>query len=344
MKKNFKLAVALILVMTMSTSLFCSFATEETVEEAVVAEVVAVEAPAAVEEPAVEEPVIEEEPAVEETVAAEAPAAVEEAAAVEAVAVEAVAVAEEPAAEEPAAVEEAVVEEAVVEESAAEEPVVEEAVVEEPVVEEEPAVEETVVEDFDIADFAASMADDFVEAVIEKEAKKSEPKAPAAEETKAEEVVEEVVEYNGPAALGAADVRLEPNGMSLIFATVEDGTPLTVLGVEGDWAKVEVDGQVGYIYKDSVKGVAFEENEAPEEEPELKVTIFTSRRTVMTPGETIYLTSKLEGFDGYTVSYQWQYDRGNGFEDIAEATADTYAFAASIETLGYDWRLVVSYE
>lgn len=117
--------------------------------------------------------------------------------------------------------------------------------------------------------------------------------------------------------------------------------------MEGDWVKVEIDGQIGYIYKDSVQGVEFEAPalpEDPEAEDQTKVTIFSSRRSVMSPGETVYLTSKLEGFEGYdTILFQWQADRGNGFEDIAGATEDTYSFAADAETLNYDWRLIVMY-
>lgn len=152
-------------------------------------------------------------------------------------------------------------------------------------------------------------------------------------------------------AFGDADVRLAADGLSEIFVTIPDGTALNVLGVEGDWVMVDVDGAIGYIYIDSVANLVLPEPTAtpipdPEAtvEPEFKVTIFTSRRTVMAPGETVYLTSKLEGFEGYTVSYQWQYDRGNGFEDVPGATADTYEFEASVETLSYDWSLLVFYE
>lgn len=178
-----------------------------------------------------------------------------------------------------------------------------------------------------------------------------EPAPEATEEPAADEmpIVEDelIEEVEGPVAVGEADVRVAANGLSDIFATLPDGTALTVLGVEGDWVIVDIDGQTGYIYKDSVAGVEFEQTDASDDAESvenLKVTIFTSRRTVVAPGEAIYLTSKLEGFEDYTVTYQWQYDRGNGFEDIEGATGDTYTYAASVETLSYDWRLVISYE
>ena len=85
------------------------------------------------------------------------------------------------------------------------------------------------------------------------------------------------------------------------------------------------------------------EEEAVPEAPEMKVTIFSSRRTVMTQGEPVYLTSKLEGFDGYEVFYQWECDRGEGFEPIEGANGDTYEFEASAETLSWGWHLTVLY-
>lgn len=154
---------------------------------------------------------------------------------------------------------------------------------------------------------------------------------------------------------GDADIRLEANGLSEIIATIPDGTVVAVTGVEGDWVAVRVDNVIGYIYIDSVlalldvEGVLPEPTQAPELEPgvtpapNFKVTIFSSRRSVMTPGETVYLTSKLEGFEGYEIRYQWQCDKGNGFEDVPDADGDTYSFSASVETLGYDWRLAVYY-
>lgn len=180
------------------------------------------------------------------------------------------------------------------------------------------------------------------EPVVEPEAPVEEPtvEEPAVEEPAKEEAAEEAVEI--PTTLGDADVRLEADGLSEIFTTLPEGTELVVLGVEGDWIKVEIDGQIGYIYKDGVQGLPAEEDE--EAEVEMKVTIFSSRRTVMTPGETVYLTSKLEGLDGYELTFQWQYDRGNGFENVPGATGDSYSFAAEPELLSYDWRLVVNYE
>ena len=122
-----------------------------------------------------------------------------------------------------------------------------------------------------------------------------------------------------------------------------DGTPLVVLGVEGDWVQVSVNDLVGYVYIDSVDGVQPSQPEVEDPAPEMKVTIFSSRRSEMALGETVYLTSRIEGFENYEIMYQWECDRGNGFEIISGANADSFAFEASVETLAYAWRLSVYY-
>ena len=143
--------------------------------------------------------------------------------------------------------------------------------------------------------------------------------------------------------------------MSEILVTIDAETPVTVIGIEGDGVKIMVDGVVGYVYIDDiesirdVEGVLPEPTPAPSAAPDqtpapnFKVTIFSSRRSVMTPGETVTLTCKLEGFEGYETLLQWECDKGNGFEDIEGANGDSYSFEASIETLSYDWRLTVYY-
>ena len=73
------------------------------------------------------------------------------------------------------------------------------------------------------------------------------------------------------------------------------------------------------------------------------VTIKSSAKSTMLVGEEVRLTSKISGFEGYEVSYQWQCDKGNGFEDIAGANQSTYSFSATVETLKWSWRLIVYY-
>ena len=152
-----------------------------------------------------------------------------------------------------------------------------------------------------------------------------------------------------------ADVRLEGDGLSEIIVTIDAETPVTVIGIEGDWVKIMVDGIVGYVYIDDIESIRDVEGVLPEPTPALstapdetpvpnfKVTIFSSRRSVMAPGETVTLTCKLEGFEGYETLLQWECDKGNGYENVEGANGDSYSFEASVETLSYGWRLTVYY-
>jgi len=98
------------------------------------------------------------------------------------------------------------------------------------------------------------------------------------------------------------------------------------------------------VIKDIEGALPEEEPETEKEElPPIKVTIFSSRRSVMSPGETVYLTSKIENVEYYETKLQWSVDKGNGYEVIDGANGDSYSFEASIETLAYDWMLTVYY-
>lgn len=83
-----------------------------------------------------------------------------------------------------------------------------------------------------------------------------------------------------------------------------------------------------------------------ETEPEVvnrKVEIWTDRKPFVKDGDAINLFSKLTGFDGVEVKYQWQVNKGNGFEDIPGANSDTYTYSASKESLSWTWRLMINY-
>ena len=180
-----------------------------------------------------------------------------------------------------------------------------------------------------------------------------------------------------------ADIRVEADGMSPIMATVPEGTALKgFVTDDGDWMLVIVNGELGYVYKndlasteeetteevaeeipeeaaEEIPEVAAEEipEEAAEEIPEeaaeetaeaeeiaeQKVTIFTSRRVYMTMGEPVYLTSELEGFEGLETVFQWECDKGEGFEPVEGADEDHYTFIADAESLSWGWKLLVYY-
>ncbi|MCI5956983.1 MAG: Cna B-type domain-containing protein [Clostridiales bacterium] len=85
------------------------------------------------------------------------------------------------------------------------------------------------------------------------------------------------------------------------------------------------------------------EPEAEPQAPDIRATISSTRRPVMNPGETVVLTAKVEGAEGYETMLQWQCDKGNGFEDVPGANGETLSFEASVETLAYSWRVAVYY-
>lgn len=87
----------------------------------------------------------------------------------------------------------------------------------------------------------------------------------------------------------------------------------------------------------------------PEEKPtegktQRKVLIKSSRGETVIEGEIITLKSKLVGFDGVEVHYQWQVDRGDGdgWVDVEGATGPEHSFVARKDTILYSWRLTIS--
>ncbi len=136
-------------------------------------------------------------------------------------------------------------------------------------------------------------------------------------------------------------VRVSDDGMSLVLYTAEGEMEVTILEVNDDWYKVELaDGTVGYIFKKDLV-----DYKAPEEVVEKKVTIFSTIHPMMEVNEPITLTSDLEGFeDCVEINYQWECDKGSGFEPIEGAIESTYTFPATAESLTWSWQLVVNYE
>ena len=105
--------------------------------------------------------------------------------------------------------------------------------------------------------------------------------------------------------------------------------------------EVEIEKEEEIVEKETEE---IEEEEVNEEATTLKqVFIKSSARSCMTRGEPIYLTSYLTGFEECEIYYQWQCDKGNGFQDIPGANSDSYSFSANKETLSWGWRLIVYY-
>jgi len=153
--------------------------------------------------------------------------------------------------------------------------------------------------------------------------------------------------------------------------TPEEGTPEEGEPVEDDWGEdAREEDSLDYIPEGALPASSTEgetpaegtepEGETPAEgteaqseegnlvgetvQPERSVQIRSSQGDVVTEGEIIYLTSKLKGFDGLDIAYQWQVDRGDGegWVDVEGANRPKHMFVADRETIQYSWRLVVN--
>lgn len=146
------------------------------------------------------------------------------------------------------------------------------------------------------------------------------------------------LDYSVPEEQPGIDVRARADGMSEIITTVPADAEIAILGTEGNWYRVSVDGVTGYIFGGDIAG----DDENKVDLSGAALYVFSSRRANMTEGETVYLTSQVVGVDGYRLEYQWQVNRGGGFQDVPGATGPGYSFAASVESLSWDWQLIVN--
>ena len=140
------------------------------------------------------------------------------------------------------------------------------------------------------------------------------------------------------------DVRQQPNGMSTLIAHYSENGLLRVVEDMGDWYKVKLDRTIGETYYDYGYVYRWDVEVAPVEAPK-SVQIFTSARETMVLGETIHLSSVLTGFEGCTrVDYQWQCDRGAGWENVPGATGTSYSFPCTVENMACGWRLLIEFD
>ena len=118
----------------------------------------------------------------------------------------------------------------------------------------------------------------------------------------------------------------------------EDGEPTAETPAEGTEGENPATGTEPQGEEGEVVG------ETETKAPERTVTIRSSQGDVVTEGEIIYLTSKLKGFDGLDIAYQWQVDRGDGagWVDVEGANRSKHMFVADKETITYSWRLIVT--
>ena len=245
-----------------------------------------------------------------------------------------------------------------------EEPVVEPT--EEPVVEptEEPVVEPT--EEPAIAPTE--------EPVIEPT---EEPTAEPTEEPVVEPTEEPVIEptetpkpYDGPIAVGNAEVHAAPDADSPVVFTVPNGAAIKVFSTEGDWAKVEAHGFSGYLHRDHVRGVAFAqpaatpvpeqpenitENDLPDNarllgviqdklSAERSVSVYASYDgEYVTFGDTVTLYAVLHGYEDTVYTLQWQSSPDNAsWADISGAVSASYAVTVTEANYTDYYRVAVT--
>ena len=153
--------------------------------------------------------------------------------------------------------------------------------------------------------------------------------APAAEE--AEEELEEIEDYETPLAAPAMEAEedlIEVDESEILpedieeFVVVEDGEVPLPMPEEVETEEAAEEAKNGAAPK--------------------SVAIFASE-TEVNVGDTVVLSSVLEGFDGLDVSYTWKVDRGSGFEPIAGANGSSYSFEVTEENIAWGYTLTVSY-
>ena len=249
-----------------------------------------------------------------------------------------------------------------------EEPVVEPT--EEPVTEptEEPAIEPT--EEPVIEPTEEPVAEPTEEPVVEPtEEPVVEPtEEPAIEPTA--EPTETPKPYDGPIAVGNAEVHAAPDADSPVVFTVPNGAAIKVFSTEGDWAKVEAHGFSGYLHRDHVRGVAFAqpaatpvpeqpenitENDLPDNarllgviqdklSAERSVSVYASYDgEYVTFGDTVTLYAVLHGYEDTVYTLQWQSSPDNAsWADISGAVSASYAVTVTEANYTDYYRVAVT--
>ena len=253
-----------------------------------------------------------------------------------------------------------------------EEPVVEPT--EEPVIEptEEPIVEPT--EEPVIEPTEEPVVEPTEEPVVEPT---EEPVTEPTEEPVIEPTEEPVIEptetpkpYDGPIAVGNAEVHAAPDADSPVVFTVPNGAAIKVFSTEGDWAKVEAHGFSGYLHRDHVRGVAFAqpaatpvpeqpenitENDLPDNarllgviqdklSAERSVSVYVSYDgEYVTFGDTVTLYAVLHGYEDTVYTLQWQSSPDNAsWADISGAVSASYAVTVTEANYTDYYRVAVT--
>ena len=75
---------------------------------------------------------------------------------------------------------------------------------------------------------------------------------------------------------------------------------------------------------------------------ELNVRLESSAGLIIWEGDTVVLTAVIEDRDeNAQYVFEWEVDRGEGWEVISRGTEDSYSYTATAENMGWDWRVTV---
>ena len=176
--------------------------------------------------------------------------------------------------------------------------------------------------------------------------------------------------YDGPIAVGNAEVHAAPDADSPVVFTVPNGAAIKVFSTEGDWAKVEAHGFSGYLHRDHVRGVAFAQPAAtpvPEQpeniteddlpdnarllgviqdklSAERSVSVYASYDgEYVTFGDTVTLYAVLHGYEDTVYTLQWQSSPDNAsWADISGAVSASYAVTVTEANYTDYYRVAVT--
>ena len=176
--------------------------------------------------------------------------------------------------------------------------------------------------------------------------------------------------YDGPIAVGNAEVHAAPDPDSPVVFTVPNGAAIKVFSTEGDWAKVEAHGFSGYLHRDHVRGVAFAqpaatpvpeqpenitENDLPDNarllgviqdklSAERSVSVYASYDgEYVTFGDTVTLYAVLHGYEDTVYTLQWQSSPDNAsWADISGAVSASYAVTVTEANYTDYYRVAVT--
>ena len=140
-------------------------------------------------------------------------------------------------------------------------------------------------------------------------------------------------------------LQAEPSETSEVLAMIPAGELLYVKEITPEWSYAVYGELEGYVL--TAKIALYNGETTPEEEEiirTIKVSSSVDGLEAVYAGTEVVLTATLTGFDGETVTYQWQTtpDGGATILDIEGATNASYAFVVDDTNANHLWRVKVT--